>query len=108
MAGKKKTTPHSPGSAHNARPSMPADNEPPQPGFWEWDLETDTMWMADNIRGLIDPKAGRHAPENCFLSTVPPEGASTVAKAMGSTFRRGKPLDIEGRADSQSGAWTTY
>ncbi|MDH5558793.1 MAG: PAS domain-containing protein, partial [Alphaproteobacteria bacterium] len=107
MSGSSKNAPHRSrepaGKSSRVDPYMR-----PEPGFWEWDLENNSIWVTENIKELIDTADAGEAVQKCFLSTVHPDDADRVREAIGATLKKDDPLEIEYRARAGGGDWQSY
>ncbi|MBE9558144.1 MAG: PAS domain S-box protein [Proteobacteria bacterium] len=89
-------------------PRTGASGTSPETGFWEWDIDNNSIWVTDNIKNLIDIAGPAAHPHKCFLATVHPDDAEKVKQGIGSAIGKGEPLELEYRANPGDGNWESY
>jgi PAS domain S-box-containing protein len=69
-------------------------------GLWQYEFATDSLWVTESCRALLDLPAEITLDLNVLLSRVHPNDYQTVNTALKSAVRRATPLEIEFRVQT--------
>ncbi len=109
--------PHKMRNIGGESPRTGASGTSPETGFWEWDIDNNSIWVTDNIKNLIDI-TGPGAPILRVTDSgigIPPEHLARLGepfyqvdrKAFGSTEGSGLGLALTKRLTEMHGGTLT-
>ena len=78
-------------------------------GFWDWDLESGTIYHSPRLRSLLGyPDEAVHIPENDYPDQIHPEDRAMAMEALRSHLRHGTDHDIQVRFACADGGYRWF